>query len=70
MRVVDAGEPLSTVVLRRSRGYVPASLPLPDRGRRPILACGAELKNTFCVARGSRAPGWDTTSATSRTTRR
>ncbi len=43
-------------VLRRSRGYVPASLPLPDGGtRRPMLACGAELKNTFCVAKGARA---------------
>ena len=55
VRVVAAGERLSTVVLRRSRGYVPASLPLPDAADRPILACGAELKNTFCVARGSRA---------------
>jgi hydrogenase maturation protein HypF len=28
---------------------------LPDAAERPILACGAELKNTFCVARGTRA---------------
>ena len=55
VRVVAAGERPGTVVLRRSRGYVPASLPLPDVAARPILACGAELKNTFCVARGSRA---------------
>ena len=41
--------------LRRSRGYVPANLPLPADAERPILACGAELKNTFCVARGARA---------------
>jgi hydrogenase maturation protein HypF len=43
-------------VLRRSRGYVPGALPLPgDRTRRQLLACGAELKNTFCLAKGSRA---------------
>jgi hydrogenase maturation protein HypF len=39
--------------LRRSRGYVPRGLPLT--GSRPILACGAELKNTFCLAKSGRA---------------
>ena len=42
-------------LLRRSRGYVPASLPLVTPATRPVLACGAELKNTFCLARGERA---------------
>jgi hydrogenase maturation protein HypF len=43
-------------VLRRSRGYVPASLGLPGAGTpRPLLACGAELKSTFCVAKAGRA---------------
>ncbi len=43
-------------ILRRSRGYVPAASPLPGAGTaRPLLACGAELKNTFCLARGPRA---------------
>ena len=46
------GRPL---ILRRSRGYVPASLALPVPAARPLLACGAELKSTFCVARGERA---------------
>ena len=55
LRVVDAPEGPRRVILRRSRGYVPAGLSLPDPAERPILACGAELKNTFCVARGRRA---------------
>jgi hydrogenase maturation protein HypF len=41
--------------LRRSRGYAPAPLALPVAARRPILSCGAELKNTFCLARDRRA---------------
>ncbi|MDX6733984.1 MAG: hydrogenase maturation protein HypF, partial [Baekduia sp.] len=43
-----------TRMLRRSRGFVPESLPLPGAGV-PLLACGAELKSTFCVARDGRA---------------
>ena len=42
-------------MLRRSRGYVPAALALPIAPARPLLACGAEQKNTFCVAKGRRA---------------
>jgi hydrogenase maturation protein HypF len=54
---VMGSRPPRPVVLRRSRGYVPASLPLPESGppARPILACGAELKSTFCLAADGRA---------------
>ena len=41
-------------VLRRSRGYVPEPLAVAGRFGRPVLACGAELKNTFCLGRGDR----------------
>jgi hydrogenase maturation protein HypF len=43
------------LMLRRSRGYVPAALTLPVACDRPLLACGAELKSTFCLAKGDRA---------------
>ncbi len=42
-------------VLRRSRGMVPEALALPGAGAAHVLACGAELKNTFCLARDGRA---------------
>jgi hydrogenase maturation protein HypF len=41
--------------IRRSRGFVPNALPLPVAAPAPIVAAGAELKSTFCVARGSDA---------------
>ena len=43
------------MVLRRSRGYVPEPVTVAAAFRRPVLACGAELKNTFCLAKGNRA---------------
>jgi hydrogenase maturation protein HypF len=39
---------------RRSRGYAPAPIKLPRKGR-SVLACGAEVKNTFCLTRGDNA---------------
>ncbi len=41
--------------IRRSRGYVPGSLPLPVAARAPLIAVGAELKSTFCVVRDKDA---------------
>jgi hydrogenase maturation protein HypF len=40
--------------IRRSRGYTPLPLPLHS-GNHSIVAVGAELKNTFCVARRGEA---------------
>ena len=47
---IDRGAPSH---LRRSRGYAPS--PIRLSGNEPVLAVGAELKNTVCLARGSDA---------------
>jgi hydrogenase maturation protein HypF len=49
---VIAGRPL---LLRRSRGYVPRAIPLGVDVETPVLATGAHLKNTFCLAAGRYA---------------
>ena len=41
--------------LRRSRGFAPQPLGLPWPFPRHVLACGAELKHTFCLAKGGHA---------------
>ena len=43
------------MLVRRSRGYVPEPLTVRCGFPRPVLACGAELKNTFCLAKEHRA---------------
>ena len=42
-------------VLRRSRGYVPRPIGVRHAFARPVLACGALLKNTFCLGAGAEA---------------
>jgi len=49
---VIAGAP---TVMRRSRGFVPRPMILRKPVSRPVLACGAHLKNTFCLATGDTA---------------
>ncbi|MFA6384986.1 MAG: carbamoyltransferase HypF [Candidatus Omnitrophota bacterium] len=49
-QIID-GKP---VALRRSRGYAPFPFFLKKK-MEPTLACGAELKNTFCLAKDGRA---------------
>ncbi|GAA1326628.1 carbamoyltransferase HypF [Pseudonocardia xinjiangensis] len=41
--------------IRRSRGYTPEPLRIGVVAGEPVLGCGAELKNTFCVLRGAEA---------------
>ena len=54
VRSLGAARP-QPLIFRRSRGYVPASIALPVAAPVHLLACGAELKSTFCVAKGERA---------------
>jgi len=42
-------------VLRRSRGFVPRAVSVRRPFSRPVLACGALLKNTFCIGSGANA---------------
>ncbi|MCH9806663.1 MAG: carbamoyltransferase HypF [Alphaproteobacteria bacterium] len=51
---VDLGR---TRMLRRSRGYAPSPLVLPDGfdNGTQLLAMGAELKNTFCLVKDGQA---------------
>jgi len=49
---VVAGRPL---VMRRARGFVPRAVPVARPFPRPLLACGAHLKNVFCLAARAEA---------------
>ncbi len=42
-------------IIRRSRGYTPAPVKTSFKFKKQILACGAELKNTFCLTRDNYA---------------
>jgi hydrogenase maturation protein HypF len=43
------------MILRRSRGHTPEPIRTAFTFAQPLLACGAELKNTFCLARDNYA---------------
>jgi hydrogenase maturation protein HypF len=49
---VIAGRP---VLIRRSRGFVPRPIRVALPFERPVLACGGQLKNTFCFGVGDAA---------------
>jgi len=49
---VLAGAP---TVLRRARGYVPRGIAVAGGFAHPVLACGAQLKNAFCIGLGDAA---------------
>ncbi|MBL7493049.1 carbamoyltransferase HypF [Frankia sp. AgB1.9] len=57
----STGEPDSRSVVereqlvRRARGYAPEPLGMARETPRPVLACGAELKSTFCLTRSRYA---------------
>ncbi len=52
--VLDAGTP-HPLPLRRARGFVPTSIPLPVGGVAHGLCVGGELKNTLALVRDRRA---------------
>nr|WP_287858144.1 carbamoyltransferase HypF [Klebsiella sp.] len=56
-RMDDSVVRQSGEMLRRARGYVPDALQLPPgfHDVPPLLALGADMKNTFCLLRGDEA---------------
>ena len=49
--IVERGKPQ---LIRRARSYAPYPIHLPFKAKQ-ILACGAELKNTFCITKDNYA---------------
>ena len=49
-----SGELARPYPIRRARGYAPFPIKVPFQ-MAPVLACGAELKNTFCLTRDQYA---------------
>jgi hydrogenase maturation protein HypF len=44
-----------TIFIRRSRGYAPAPLTLPEKVKRCVLGLGGELNNTSCILLQNKA---------------
>ncbi|NLL05001.1 MAG: carbamoyltransferase HypF [Clostridiaceae bacterium] len=55
--VVKVSSNNSVQFIRRARGFVPLPVYLGERFKegRPVLACGSDLKNTFCVGQNGYA---------------
>ena len=43
------------LLIRRSRGYAPQPISMAVPFVQPVLACGAHLKNTFCLGKERHA---------------
>jgi hydrogenase maturation protein HypF len=55
VRVIDEGESVRRLTVRRARGYTPAPMPLPGALDEPTLAVGGQLKNTYAFGAGRSA---------------
>ena len=55
--VIKVSPKNGNLFIRRARGFVPLPLYLGDRVKncKPILACGSDLKNTFCLVKNGYA---------------
>ncbi|MEW5744671.1 MAG: carbamoyltransferase HypF [Nitrospirota bacterium] len=42
-------------IVRRARGFVPETIEIGEECGAEVLACGADLKNTFCLTKGTKA---------------
>lgn len=54
LRVTASARP-TVMFARRSRGYAPSPVRTSFKFKKQVLACGAELKNTFCLTRDDHA---------------
>jgi hydrogenase maturation protein HypF len=54
-RSAPPGDSAAPFVVRRSRGWVPLTLPLPEKAAGPILALGGHLQTTACLALENQA---------------
>ena len=50
-----AGVAAASFVVRRSRGWVPSALPLPEPAPAPVMALGGHLQATACLAARAQA---------------